>query len=64
MTVVRDSRSRLTSANSTPPADERGAEGLLARDFTLAELALPDAAVPGRPVLVAYRGRVYDVRVV
>ena len=30
-------------------------------EFTLTQLAQYDGSVPGRPVLIGYRGRVYDV---
>lgn len=44
---------RQTSSNGADPAPERL--------FTQAELADFDGSVAGRPVLVAFEGRVYDV---
>jgi predicted heme/steroid binding protein len=42
------------SASSSPPGSD-------ARVFTLDELAEHDGRVARRPILIGYRGRVYDV---
>jgi predicted heme/steroid binding protein len=50
------------SASSSPPASERDAGGReSARVFTPEELALHDGSVPERPILIGYRGCVFDV---
>ena len=44
------------SASSSPPGNDGAA-----RVFTPDELAEHDGRVAGRPVLIGYKGRVYDV---
>jgi predicted heme/steroid binding protein len=49
-------------ASSSRRANEGGAGGAeAARVFTLNELAAHNGTVPGRPILIAYQGNVYDV---
>jgi predicted heme/steroid binding protein len=55
-------------ASSSPPdkarsraGEDSSARACPERAFTADELAGYDGTVPGRPVLIAYRGRVYDV---
>jgi predicted heme/steroid binding protein len=50
------------SANSSQRANECAAGGEeSARVFTAGELAEHNGKVPGRPILIAYEGHVYDV---
>jgi predicted heme/steroid binding protein len=50
------------SASSSPLASERDAGGSApARVFTPEELAQYDASSPDRPILIGYKGHVYDV---
>jgi predicted heme/steroid binding protein len=50
------------SASSSPPASESDAGGSApARVFTPEELARFDGGTPGRPIMIAYEGDVYDV---
>jgi predicted heme/steroid binding protein len=59
---VKGGQTHPTSANSSRPAHEHGAGGPgSARVFTPKELAAHDGTVPGRPILIAYKGCVYDV---
>jgi predicted heme/steroid binding protein len=50
------------SASSSPPGSDAPAGGeSSARVLTLDELAEHDGRVAGRPILIGYKGRVYDV---
>jgi len=50
------------SASSSPPASDCDAGGRpSARVFTLEELAEHDGRTPGQPILIGYKGHVYDV---
>ena len=59
---MKDDRTPPTSASSSTPANESDAGGgASARIFTPGELAEYDGSAPDRPILVAYKGCVYDV---
>jgi predicted heme/steroid binding protein len=49
------------SASSSAPADRPNSRVQPARRYTRAELSRHDGTDPALPVLIAYKGKVYDV---